>query len=136
MNALFLFPHAVKRDEAIEKWLREYPDILSTIARRWLQVVRDCGTDVRELMHDGHPTACVSDAAFAYIDAFKAHVSIGFYCGAELSDPKRLLEGAGKSMRHVKLKPEQDVDAAALKKLIKAAYADMRKRVEKESRNA
>ena len=48
-------------------------------------------------MHDGHPTACVADAAFGYVNAFKAHVNVGFFRGAEIADPEGLLEGTGKS---------------------------------------
>lgn len=128
MNALFRFPDAVKRDAAIEDWTREFPDLLANITRRWFEVMRECGDDVRELMHDGHPTACVGDVAFAYIGVFKTHVNVGFYCGAELSDPAGLLEGSGKSMRHVKLKPGIDVDDAALRKLIRAAYSNIKRK--------
>ena len=94
--------------------------------------MRDCGDDVRELLHDGHPTACVTDAAFAYVNAFTAHVNVGFFGGAELFDPNGLLEGTGKYMRHVKLKPKGEVDAEALLKLIDSAYADMKRRLEAE----
>ncbi len=83
-------------------------------------------------MHDGHPTACVADAAFGYVNAFRAHVNVGFFRGAELADPTRLLEGTGKFMRHVKLRPERDVDAGALKKLIETAYTDMKGRLKAE----
>ena len=64
-------------------------------------------------MADGHPAACVGDAPFAYADAFSAHASIGFFCGAMLEDPAGLLEGAGKRMRHLKLRWGQGVDEAA-----------------------
>jgi hypothetical protein len=90
--------------------------------------MRDCGGDVRELLHDGHPTACVGDAAFAYVDAFTAHVNVGFFRGAEIADPDGLLEGTGKFMRHVKLGPHRDIDTAALGRLIQAAYVDMKGR--------
>lgn len=63
------FPASVKRDPAIEAWMHEHPDELGAIARRWFEFMRDCGDDVRELLHDGHPTACVGDAAFAYVNA-------------------------------------------------------------------
>ena len=105
---------------------------LGAIAQRWFEVMRDCGDDIRELLHDGHPTACVDDAAFAYVDAFKAHVNVGFFRGAEIADPEGLLEGTGKLMRHVKLRPEHDVDAKALKKLIEIAYTDMKGRLKEE----
>jgi hypothetical protein len=106
---------------------------LGAIARRWFEVMRLCGADVRELLHDGHPTACVGDAGFAYVNAFKAHVNVGFFRGAEISDPKGLLEGTGRFMRHVKLRPGVDLDAAALTNLINAAYVDMKERVQTES---
>jgi len=91
--------------------------------------MRGCGDDVRELLHDGHPTACVGDAAFGYVNAFRDHVNVGFFLGAQIADPTRLLEGTGKFMRHVKLSPERDVDAAAVRELIETAYTDMKGRL-------
>jgi hypothetical protein len=94
--------------------------------------MRGCGDDVRELLHDGHPTACVGDAAFAYVDVFTTHVNVGFFRGAEIADPGELLQGAGKFMRHVKLSPERPVEAPVLLTLVKTAYADMKSRLKAE----
>ena len=132
MSQLLRFPSSVKRDPAIEFWMREHSGELGAIAQRWFEVMRGCGDDVRELVHDGAPTACVGDAAFAYVNAFTAHVNVGFFRGAEIADPEGLLEGTGKYMRHVKLRPDRDVDAAALMKLIETAYTDMRARLKAE----
>ena len=129
-SSLFRFPTAIKREPAIEVWMREHSGELGSIARRWFDVMRSCGPDVRELLHDGHPTACVDDAAFGYVNAFRVHVNVGFFRGAEIDDPAGLLEGTGKLMRHVKLRPEHDVDETALTKLIETAYTDMRRRLE------
>jgi len=112
--------------------MHEHSDDLGAIAQRWFEAMRRCGDDVRELLHDGHPTACVGDSAFAYVNAFKAHVNVGFFRGAEIADPEGLLEGAGKFMRHVKLCPGRDVDVTALLKLIETAYSDMKARVKAE----
>lgn len=106
----------------------EHSGELGAIARSWFEVMRGCGDDVRELLHDGHPTACVGDAAFGYVNAFTEHVNIGFFRGAEIADPDGLLEGTGRFMRHVKLRPERDVDAAALTRLIETAYTDIKRR--------
>lgn len=130
VNQLFRFSSAVKRDPAVGAWMNEHTDELGAIARHWFGVIRDCGDDVRELLHDGHPTACAAGAAFAYVNAFKAHVNVGFFRGAELEDPMGLLEGGGKYMRHVKLRPDGEVDTKALTELIKCSYADMRRRIE------
>jgi hypothetical protein len=121
-----LFPSAVRRDPAIAAWMSGRQGELGAIANRWFEVMRTCGDDVRELLHDGQPTACVGEAAFCYVDAFRAHVNVGFFLGAELADPAGLLEGSGKFMRHVKLRPGEPVDVAALTDLITESYAGMR----------
>lgn len=130
MDPLFRFPAAVPRSPAVEEWLGWQKGELGQLARQWLEALRAAGPDVRELLHDGHPTACVTDAAFAYVDTFKAHVNLGFFHGADLPDPAALLEGTGQRMRHVKLRPGRTPDPAALSALIHAAYADMARRVQ------
>jgi hypothetical protein len=129
MSRIMRFPSAVDRDAAVEHWMRAHSGALGAIGHRWFEVMRRCGDDVRELLHDGQPTACVEDAAFAYVDVFTAHANVGFFLGAELPDPGGLLEGSGKFMRHVKLRPDRPVDAAALRTLIDAAYRDMKDRL-------
>jgi hypothetical protein len=130
MNRLLRFPGSLPHDPAIDVWMREHSGLLGSIAERWFHAMRGCGDDVRELLHDGHPTACVGDAAFAYVNVFRAHVNVGFFLGAELPDPSGLMEGSGRFMRHVKLAPERTVDARALQALIGSAYADMKRRLQ------
>jgi hypothetical protein len=127
--ALLTFFGAVEREPAIEAWLDAQPSELSSAARKWFNVMRQCGPDVRELIHDGYATVCVQDAPFAYVGVFKAHVNVGFFHGATLPDPERLLEGTGKHMRHVKLKPGHAVDESSLAALVGAAYQDIAARL-------
>jgi hypothetical protein len=129
MDCILRFDGAVRRDPAIDRWLRGQRDELRPIAEAWFARLRQCGADVRELMHDGCPVACVADAPFGYVNAFKSHVNVGFFHGTALDDPTGLLQGTGKRMRHVKLKPGGDLDVAALGDLIDAAYADIRARL-------
>ena len=93
--------------------------------RPWFERMRGCGDDVRELFHDGCPVACVGDAPFGHVNAFKAHASVGFFHGAALQDPAGLLQGTGKYMRHVKVRPGQALDRSSLEALIAAAYRDI-----------
>lgn len=127
---LLRFDGAVERDPAIDAWMREHAGELGTIARHWFQVMRKCGDEVLELLHDGCPVVCLGDVPFAYVNAFTSHVNVGFFQGAGLPDPGRLLQGTGKFMRHVKLKPGMAANEAALSRLIDAAYADIKERVE------
>lgn len=129
MNKFLRFSGAVQRAPDIDVWLTSRPVELGAIARCWFEAMRDCGDDVRELMHDGCPVACVADAPFAYVNAFTSHVNVGFFHGADLPDPARVLEGTGKRMRHVKLRPGMGIDSAALGKLIAHAYADIKARL-------
>jgi hypothetical protein len=146
MSGLFRLSGAVRRDPAvdawfsgvvrldpeIDAWLAEPSDQLRRIARPWFEQMRGCGPDVRVLMHDGYPVACVQGAAFGYVNAFKAHVNVGFFYGAMLDDPARLLEGDGKRMRHVKLRLGQSVNADALRELVATAYQDIQVRLRSE----
>lgn len=129
-ETLFEFPTAVRRDPGIEAWFDARPGELGAIGRRWFDVMRGCGEDVRELLHDYHPTACVGNAAFSYVNVFTAHVNVGFFQGTELPDPHGLLEGTGKFMRHVKLRPGEAIDADALMRLIEKAYTDIKRHLE------
>ena len=131
MDDILRFPSAVKHDPAVDVWLRAQRDDLRPLVETWFRRMRRCGGDVRELVHDGCPTACVDDAAFGYVTAFKDHVNVGFFFGALLKDPARLLEGTGKRGRHVKLWPGRSVDSAALAHLVEAAYVDIRTRLRK-----
>ena len=143
MSAAFRLSGAVRRDPAVDAWfagaarldrevdalLPEPEDELRRVGRMWFEAMRGCGPDVRELVHDGCPVACVADAPFGYVNVFRAHVSVGFFYGAMLDDPARLLEGEGKRMRHTKLRRGQPVNDAALSDLIAAAYRDIRRRL-------
>ncbi|MBW8749344.1 MAG: DUF1801 domain-containing protein [Acidobacteria bacterium] len=124
------FDGAVERDASIDAWLDEHGGELGAIAKEWFDAMRQCGDEVRELLHDGCPVACLGDAPFGYVNVFTAHVNIGFFHGAALPDPARLLQGTGRFMRHVKLRPGMEANTAALNRLIEAAYADIKARVE------
>ena len=126
------FPDAVRRDPEVDVWFAAPDHELRRLAQPWFERMRDCGADVCELLHDGHPTACLGDAAFGYVNDFNAHVNVGFFQGASLADPNGLLQGAGKRMRHVKVRWGKAFDEAALSELIAAAYRDMRERVQSQ----
>src|SRR5580698_6570102 len=133
MNAdLLRFDGAVEHDPRIDAWIQEHSGPLGALAKEWFRAMRRCGDEVRELLHDGCPVACLGDAPFGYVNVFTAHVNVGFFHGAALPDPARLLQGNGKFMRHVELRPGTATNAAALSKLIDMAYSDIKERVEND----
>ena len=110
MGRIFNLPSAVAHSKEVEQWFFDHDDELGLIAQHWFKIFRACGDDVRELLHDGH-------------------VNLGFFGGAELQDPASLLEGTGKFMRHVKIKPNEAIDAPRLQELVEAAYTEMKARI-------
>ena len=127
---LLRFNGGRERDPAVDAWMKRHDGELGAIARRWFEVMRKCGDEVRELVHDGCPVACLGDAPFGYVNVFTSHANVGFFHGAALADPTGLLEGSGKYMRHVKLKPGVALNEVALGALIEAAWLDIKDRVE------
>ena len=126
MEERFRLNGAKPHDPAVEAWFAERNNALGTIAQTWFEHMRECGPEVVELVHDGWAVACVQDLPFAYVGTFTRHVNVGFFAGSALPDPARLLQGTGKRMRHVKLRPGEQANADALKALIQAAYEDVR----------
>ena len=120
----------IERDPALDAWMKDRAGELEPSRVRWFEVMRKCGDEVRELLHDGCPVACLGDVPFGYVNVFASHVNVGFFHGASLPDPARLLQGTGKFMRHVKLRPRTATNAAALRRLIDTAYSDIKARVE------
>src|SRR5688572_17409008 len=57
----------------------------------------------------------------AYIYSATEYVQFGFFRGAALKDPKRLLEGEGKYVRHVKVRKVAEIDEPAFTALLEQA---------------
>jgi len=127
---LFRLNETLEHDPAIDAWFAARPGPLGALAQQWFRAMRSCGDEVRELLHDGCPVACLGEFPFAYVNVFTAHVNIGFFQGAALPDPAGLLQGSGKFMRHARLKPGAAFDHASLHHLIEAAYAGIKVRME------
>jgi hypothetical protein len=129
VEQLFRLDGAVRLNPEVDRWLDERTGELGALARQWFERIRQCGDDVVDLLHDGYATACVGDAAFAYVGVFRAHVNVGFFHGADLYDPAGLLEGSGVRMRHVRVTPGGRLDPEALSALIESAYGDIKARL-------
>jgi hypothetical protein len=132
MTRLFTLTGALPHNPQVEEWLHGEPAALYAIARQCFRRLRDCGDDVTEILHDGCPVACVGGAAFAYVNVFRSHVNLGFYMGSSLRDPEHLLQGSGKWMRHIKIKPDEVSTAPGIERLVLEAYLDIKSRVRQD----
>lgn len=64
---------------------------------------------------------------YAYVGVMPAHVNLGFYHGASLADPEGLLEGAGRKLRHVKIRDVASTKRPALTALLREAIAERKR---------
>jgi hypothetical protein len=74
--------NTLEHDPAIDAWLHDHTGPLGDIAQHWFSIMRRCGDEVCELLHDGCPVACFGDAPFAYVNVFTAHTNVGFFQGS------------------------------------------------------
>jgi len=103
------------------------PDVAAT-ARAALQKLRKRVPPAIELVYDNYnglvvgfgPSMRASEAVLS-IAVFPTHVTLCFLFGAKLADPKKLLLGGGKRVRHIKLAEASDLDRSDIRDLITRA---------------
>lgn len=88
---------------------------------------------LRRIIHDTVPDADVSikwgqptwkrRGLLCYIAPGRDHVTLGFHRGARLDDRHGLLEGSGKSMRHIRVRSVVEIDGPAIRDLVRQAAA-------------
>ena len=90
-----------------EEWLAILPLDLQVITRELIEVARKNMPDVHEFIYHDAVGYSVNDSPFDRICYIapqkKGYVNFGFFFGADLPDPKKLLIGDGKRLRHVKI---------------------------------
>ena len=102
-------------------YVREESPELRKVVRGLRSFVKKCVPDANETVNAwGIPTFERKDP-FCFFMVGKNHVTFGLHSGTSLDDPKGLLEGTGKNIRHVKLRTLADVKRSGLKNLVRAA---------------
>ncbi len=132
MAKLLRFTGKDLQDIDMNSLLEGKPTDLQPIALKWLTAIKNSGPEVEQIFHDNYPIGCVDEAPFVYVNVFAAHVNVGFFYGVDLQDPKGLLEGTGKRMRHIKLKTNSNYADEDILLLLQHAYLDIAERLAKE----
>jgi hypothetical protein len=102
-------------------YVRDENPALRKVVRALRSFVENTIPGTKETVNSwGIPTFEAQDP-FCFYMVGKNHVTFGFHFGTSLEDPERLLEGAGKKIRHVKLHAVEDLEQRGLKKLVQAA---------------
>ena len=112
-------------------------DSLKPIARELRKIILDIDPTACEVIRLGDKAATYGvgpkkmSEGYCHIIPHKAWVNLGFYQGAHLTDPKSLLEGTGKNIRHIKIHSLEATKQPAIKSLIREAIAERRRAINK-----
>lgn len=107
------------------------PD-LAAIARRLRAIIRAVDKNTIETVRLGDNAATYGVGpkkmtdGYAYIMPMRGYVNLGFYQGALLADPERLLAGTGKGLRHIKIRSVAEANRPAVRALLAKARARRR----------
>jgi hypothetical protein len=105
----------------VEQWIQEKASGWQlAVIQRLVGILREAAPDMTATIKWGQPVF-ESNGPIAYLRPAKAHVTFGFWRGGEIADPKKLLEGAGDRMQHMKIAGPDQLDAAAIKAMVQEA---------------
>ena len=111
----------MKRYASFDEYLADQPTRNRTIIRALRGLVRRVSPGLRESVKWGNGCWVKDDEPVSYVYSATDHVQFGFFRGAALEDPKGLLEGNGKFVRHIKLRKSADIDERAFSALLRQA---------------
>src|SRR5436190_12475921 len=122
----------------LKKFLRPYDREVQHLALKLRALVLEEMAPCYENIYDAYSAVAIgygtsdrlSDGVF-HIAVYSKHVNLGFNDGASLDDPKGILQGSGKQIRHITIKTAEDLERPELRAYIrrarKKALADARK---------
>ncbi len=110
----------VRRRVSFDELIENHTDKVQTIARILRAIVYQAMPRAVELVHAGARSATYKEsrAEVCGIQPSKTHVKFHLMHGCDLDDPDRLLEGNGKTIRHVQVKDQDAIPVVALKAFI------------------
>jgi hypothetical protein len=118
----------MRNKPTVEEWFTSLPADLQVITRELIEVARKNMRGVHEFIYHDAVGYSVNDSPFDRICYIapqkKGYVNFGFFFGAGLPDPKKLLIGDGKRLRHVKVWNVEEAKNPALAKLITATWKE------------
>ncbi len=111
----------MKAYESFDLYLKDQPPKNQAIIRALRAFVKKTAPKLEESVKWGNGCWVSAKGPVAYVYSDKGFVQFGFFRGAQLKDPKRLLEGRGQYVRHIKVHAAADIEAKPFAALLKQA---------------
>jgi hypothetical protein len=106
---------------SFDQYLKDQTSKHQGIIRALRVFVKRAAPTLEESVKWGNGCWVSDNAPVAYVYSAPDHVQFGFFRGAALKDPKKLLRGEGKFVRHIKLSTRADIDEKAFRMLLRQA---------------
>jgi hypothetical protein len=125
--------HTDTRRGSFKDVIRTSNTQMAAVAHKLRNLIADVYPDVAEVPRPAEQHASYgvglskATEVFGYICPMPEYVRLGFYYGGALPDPKRLLQGEGKRLRHIKMYSLADVERPEVRRLIDAAIRERKK---------
>lgn len=111
----------MKAYATFDLYLRDQPAKNGTLIRALRVFVRKTSPKLVESVKCGNGCWVKGKIPIAYVYSAPDHVQFGFIRGSSLDDPKKLLQGNGQYVRHVKVRKLEDIDREAFTAFLREA---------------
>jgi len=129
---------ATSAPQALRKFLEPYDREVRDLALKLRALVIEEMAPCYENIYDAYSAVAIAYSTserlsdgICHIAVYAKHVNLGFNDGAHLSDPKKILDGTGKSIRHITIRSTEDLARPEIRSYLrrarKAAIKDARK---------
>lgn len=108
--------------DPVAAYIQQQPEDKQEILNALRRFMQEAAPQLTESLKWGYPSYGAK-TNICYLSSQKKHVNLGFYQGAQLADPGKLLEGTGAQMRHIKIKNTADIKPEAFAELVQEAVA-------------
>jgi len=116
------------------RFLAPFESRITKLALATRKLVLEEAPDSIELIYDaynavatgfgftGRPSEC-----FIHIAVYAKWVNLGFHRGSELEDPKGVLQGTGRLVRHIRIAELTDLEKPAVRAFVRAAISQAKR---------
>jgi len=111
----------VPLQQTVDDYIAKVAPWQRAIIQKLRAVIRMAAPRASESIKWGQPVY-EHKGPFSYIKAHAAQINFGFWRGTELDDPKRVLQGEGNRMRHVRLVETQPLGETLLAAFVAQAF--------------
>ncbi len=111
----------MKKYETFNLWYKEQDSSKKRIIQRLRKVVETEAPSLIETSKWGNGCWLKGNLPLIFIYVAEDHLQFGFFGGSLLNDSKKVLQGKGKFVRHIRIESSKDIDKKLITSFIRKA---------------